>query len=53
MFLVKFWDMNDRERIINLRGKVISSRPKLTIQINSVFKHIIKRTLKRLFVEVN
>ena len=46
MFLVKLWDMNDRELIVDLHRKVISSRPKLTIQTNSVFKHTVKRILK-------
>lgn len=46
MFLVKLWDMNDRELIVDLHRKVIPSCPKLAMQVNSVFKHAIKRILK-------
>ena len=42
MFLIKLWDRDDRELIIDLHRKVIISRPKLTTQINSVSKHILK-----------
>lgn len=43
MFLVKLWDMNDRELIVDLHRKVIPSYPKLAMQVNSVFKYAIKR----------
>ena len=46
MFLIKLWDTNDRDLIVDLHRKVIQPRSKLATQVNSVFKHAIKRILK-------